>query len=133
MATRRNIPRVARPRCPPSQGHPSEGYTDHGVVDRYSQVAHAVPQDLYARAAQDALARLSPEERAAFVRMLREQAQAKQVALPRQVDADPRSLGQVLSGLHQTPGLLRDILGGGAPRPSDRVERASGLARISSG
>jgi hypothetical protein len=96
------------------QGHPSEGYSDQEVVDRYGQVAHAVPQDQYARAATDALARLSPEERAAFVKMLQERAQAKQVTLPRQVGPDPGGLGQILAGLHQTPGLLRDILGGGA-------------------
>lgn len=95
------------------QGHPSEGYSDQEVVERYSQVAHAVPPDQYAQAAQEALARLSPEERAAFVKMLQDRAQAKGVALPSQVGTDPRDLGQVLTGLHQTPGQLRDILSGG--------------------
>ena len=95
------------------QGHPSEGYSDQEVVERYSQVAHAVPPDQYAQAAQEALARLSPEERAEFVKMLQDRAQAKGVALPSQVGTDPRDLGQVLTGLHQTPGQLRDILSGG--------------------
>jgi hypothetical protein len=95
------------------QGHPSEGYSDQEVVDRYSQVAHAVPADQYAQAAQEALARLSPEERAAFVKMLQDRAQAKGVTLPSRVGADPRDLGQVLTGLHQKPGQLRDILSGG--------------------
>src|SRR5215472_8557366 len=95
------------------QGHPSEGYSDQEVVDRYSQVAHAVPADQYAQAAQEALARLSPEERAAFVKMLQDRAQAKGVSLPSRVGSDPRDLGQVLTGLHQTPGQLRDILSGG--------------------
>jgi hypothetical protein len=45
------------------QGHPSEGYSDQEVVQRYRDVAHAVPPDQYAQAAQEALARLSPEER----------------------------------------------------------------------
>src|SRR5262245_39021846 len=54
------------------QGHPSEGYSDEEVIERYRDVAHAVPPDQYAQAAQEALARLSPEERAEFVRMLQE-------------------------------------------------------------
>lgn len=95
------------------QGHPAEGYSDQEVVQRYSDVAHAVPQDQYAQAVQEALARLSPEERAAFVKMLQDRAQAKGVALPSQVGADPRELGQVVTDLHQTPGRLRDILSGG--------------------
>jgi hypothetical protein len=95
------------------QGHPSEGYSDQEVVDRYREVAHAVPPDQYAQAAQEALARLSPEERAAFVKMLQERANARGTSLPRQVGADPKELGQVVTDLHQTPGRLRDLLGGG--------------------
>ena len=52
------------------RGNPSEGYSDQEVLKRYSDVAHAVPPDQYAQAAQEALAKLSPEERAAFVKML---------------------------------------------------------------
>src|SRR5262245_5771208 len=97
------------------QGHPSEGYSDQEVAERYRDVAHAVPPDQYAQAAQEALARLSPEERAAFVKMLQERVQARGAALPSTIESDPRDLGQVLSDLHQKPGQLRDILGGGAP------------------
>lgn len=99
------------------QGHPAEGYSDQEVNDRYREVAHAVPPDQYAQAAQEALARLSPEERAAFVRMLQERAQARGAALPRQVESEPGGLGQVLTDLHNTPGRLRDILGGGSAQP----------------
>jgi hypothetical protein len=95
------------------QGHASEGYSDQEVVQRYSDVAHAVPPDQYAQAAQEALARLSPEERAAFVKMLQERAQARGTDLPPQVAPDPRGLGDILTNLHKTPGLLRDLLGGG--------------------
>src|SRR5262245_40697295 len=95
------------------QGHPSEGYSDQEVAERYRDVAHAVPPDQYAQAAQEALARLSPEERAAFVKMLQERVQARGAALPSKIQSDPRDLGQVLSDLHQKPGQLRDILGGG--------------------
>jgi len=101
------------------QGHPSEGYSDEEVVDRYRDVAHAVPPDQYAQAAQEALARLSPEERAEFVRMLQERVRARGVALPRKVEADPGALGGVLTNLHQAPGRLRDILGGGSAQPQE--------------
>src|SRR5580765_2449884 len=95
------------------KGHPTEGYSDQEVADRYRDVAHAVPPDQYAQAAQEALARLSPEERAEFVKMLQERARARGVALPPQVGSDPKDLGRVVTDLHQTPGQLRDLLGGG--------------------
>jgi hypothetical protein len=112
------------------QGHPSDGYSDQEVVDRYSQVAHAVPQDQYAQAAQEALSRLSPEERAAFVKMLQERAAAKGVSLPSRVGSDPGELGQVLTGLHQTPGRLRDILGGGEGAPASQPSGSSALTGL---
>ena len=95
------------------QGHPSEGYSDQEVAERYRDVAHAVPPDQYALAAQEALMRLSPDERAAFAKMLRQRAEASGTALPRQMGTDPGDLGQVLTDLHQKPGQLRDLLGGG--------------------
>jgi hypothetical protein len=94
------------------QGHPAEGYSDQEVIDRYGQVAHEVPPDDYAQAATEALSRLSPEERAEFVKMLQERARARGVALPGKVGSDPRDLGQVVRDLHQKPGQLRDLLGG---------------------
>ena len=99
------------------QGHPAEGYSDQEVVDRYRDVAHAVPPDQYAQAAQEALARLSPEERAEFVKLLQERARARGVALPRQVGTDPRDLGQVVTDLHEKPGQLREVLGGESRAP----------------
>jgi hypothetical protein len=112
------------------QGHPSEGYSDQEVVDRYRDVAHAVPPDQYAQAAQEALARLSPEERAAFVTMLQERAQARGTALPRQVGSDPKGLGQVVTDLHQTPGRLRDLLGGGGQPQAAGSAGSSGLSDL---
>ena len=98
------------------QGDPSEGYSDQEVLKRYGDVSHAVPPDQYAQAAQEALGKLSPEERAEFLKMLQERAAARGVALPRQVASDPKDLGQVLTDLHKQPGQLRDILGGGQPQ-----------------
>ena len=103
------------------QGAPSEGYSDQEVLKRYSEVSHAVPSDQYAKAAQEALGKLSPEERAAFVKMLQERAAARGVKLPGQVQSGPKELGQVLTDLHQKPGQLRDILGGGDVEPQGQA------------
>ena len=98
------------------QGDPSEGYSDQEVLKRYGEVSHAVPPDQYAQAAQEALGKLSPEDRAEFLKMLQERAAARGVKLPGKVASDPKDLGKVLTDLHQKPGQLRDILGGGQPQ-----------------
>jgi hypothetical protein len=109
------------------QGDPSQGYSDKEVLKRYGEVSHAVPPDQYAQAAQEALSKLSPEERAAFVKMLQERAAARGVTLPGKVAPDPKDLGKVLTDLHEKPGQLRDILGSGGTQPQ---EQASGSSPI---
>jgi hypothetical protein len=94
------------------QGDPSEGYSDREVLKRYGEVSQSVSPDEYAQAATDALRKLSPEERAEFVKMLQERAAARGVKLPGQVASDPNDLGQVLTELHEKPGRLREVLGG---------------------
>ena len=93
------------------QGHPSQGYSDQEVLKRYGEVSHAVQPDQYAQAAQEALSKLSPEERAAFVKMLQQRAAARGLTLPGPVATEPKDLGQVLTDLHKKPGQLRDMLG----------------------
>ena len=110
------------------QGHPAEGYSDQEVVDRYRDVAHAVPPDQYAQAAQEALGRLSPEERAEFVKMLQERARARGVALPQRVGSDPKGLSQVVTDLHEKPGQLSDLLGGESAPP--QASGSSPLANV---
>jgi hypothetical protein len=84
-----------------------------------------VPPDQYAKAAQEALGKLSPEERAAFVKMLQERAAALGVTLSPKVAPEPKELGQVLTDLHQKPGQLRDILGGGDAQPQGQAPASS--------
>jgi hypothetical protein len=103
------------------QGDPSEGYSDQEVLKRYGEVSHAVPPDQYAQAAQEALSKLSPEDREEFLKMLQERAAARGVELPGKVASDPKDLGKVLTDLHEKPGQLRDILG-----PGDAQAQASG-------
>src|SRR6478735_5068725 len=75
------------------QGDPSEGYSDQEVLKRYGEVSHAVPPDEYAQAAKEALSKLSPEERAEFLKMLQGRAAARGVKLPGKVASDPKDLG----------------------------------------
>ena len=105
------------------QGNPSEGYSDEEVLERYDEVSHAVAPDQYAKAAQEALGKLSPEERAEFLKMLQERAAARGVKLPGNVASDPKDLGKVLTDLHEKPGRLRDIVGG--PSVSQPQEQPS--------
>ena len=110
------------------QGDPSQGYSDQEVLKRYGEVSHAVPSDQYAQAALEALSKLSPEERAAFVKMLQERAAARGVALPRQVA--PKELGQVLTDLHEKPGRLRDILGPGGAQPQEQAQESNPITDL---
>ena len=112
------------------QGDPSEGYSDQEVLKRYGEVSHAVSPDQYAQAAQEALSKLSPEERAAFVKMLQDRAATRGVTLPRQVAPEPKELGQVLTDLHGKPGQLRDMLGGGAEKPQEEASGPSPIIEI---
>ena len=52
-----------------------------------------MPPNQYAQAAIEALGKLSPEDRAAFMKMLQERAAARGVALPRQLASEPKELG----------------------------------------
>jgi hypothetical protein len=104
------------------QGDPSQGYSDQEVLKRYGDVSHAVSPDQYAQAATEALGKLSPEERTAFVKMLQERAMARGVALPGQVAPEPKELGEVLTDLHGKPGQLRDILASGDAQPQEQAQ-----------
>ena len=112
------------------QGKPSEGYSDQEVLKRYSDVSHAVPANQYSQAAIEALGKLSPEDRAAFLKMLQERAAASGVTMPRQATPEPKDLGQVLTDLHKKPGQLRDMLGGGNVQPQAQAPQSNPLSDI---
>ena len=112
------------------QGHPSQGYSDQEVLTRYGEVSHAVSPDQYAQAAQEAVSKLSPEERAALVKMLQARAAASGVTPPDKVAPDPKDLGQVLTDLHEKPGQLRDMLGGGDVQPQAQAAGSSPITDI---
>ena len=103
------------------QGPPWAGISDDEAVNRYHQVAPQLPPDVYEESAQEAFARMSPQERMQFGQYLRQRAQQQNVNFPDfdqdGVDdcmQDPRYLAQVTGRLHQEqPGLLGQLLGGG--------------------
>src|SRR5215475_15918732 len=112
------------------QGAPSEGYSDQEVLERYGEVSHVVSPDQYAQAAQEALSKLSPDERAAFVKMLQDRAAARGVTLPGKVAPEPKELGQVLTDLHKKPGQLRDMLGDDPAQPQQQALGSSPIISI---
>jgi hypothetical protein len=56
------------------------------------------------------------------VEMLQERAAARGMKLPREVASEPKELGEVLTDLHEKPGQLRDILGGGDAQPPEQAQ-----------
>lgn len=104
------------------QGHPSEGYSDQEVLQRYQQVAASSSPQQYQDAAEQAFARLSPQERRQFGQYLQQRAQQQNVNFPDlnqdgiddRFEQDPRALAQTTSRMEQQqPGVLGQLLGGG--------------------
>jgi hypothetical protein len=57
--------------------------------------------------------------------MLQERAAARGVTLSREVQPEPKDLGQILTNLHQKPGQLRDMLGSGDVQPQGQASSGS--------
>ncbi len=103
------------------QGAPWTGISDQEAVNRYQQVATRLPPDQYQQSAQEAFARMSPQERLAFGRELQQQSRQRGVDIPDfnrdGIDdrlQDPGYLAQVTGGMQQRqPGMLEQMLGGG--------------------
>jgi hypothetical protein len=101
------------------QGAPYEGISDQEALDRYQQVAPYLPPGAYQQAAQEAFARMSPQERMEFGQYVQQRAQQQGVgfsSLPRGGGnfQDPGFLAQMMGGMtQQQPDLLGQLLGGG--------------------
>ena len=53
------------------------------------------------------------------------------MTLPRNVAPEPKDLGQVLTDLHEKPGQLRDMLGGGgAAQPQEQAAGSNPITDI---
>jgi len=101
------------------QGQPWEGYSDQEVLKRYGTVAQQASPQEYEQAASEAFARMSPEQRVEFGHLLQQRAREQKPgigALERSQIGDfqdARSLARLTSQVHEQPGLLRSLLGGG--------------------
>jgi hypothetical protein len=104
------------------QGHPSEGYSGQEVMQRYQQVAANLPPQQFEASAEQAFARLTPEERRQFGQFLQHQARQQGVSFPDlnqdgiddRFQQDPHALAQMTTRMEQQqPGLLGQLLGGG--------------------
>lgn len=122
------------------QGRPWEGVSDDEAAQHYSNVAqHMGPQD-YRAAAEEAVSRLSPEERAELANHLRQQARQQDVNFPGLHETQnlehPGVLASLMSTMHgQQPGMLRQLLagssGGGSGAQSNVAKAAlAGIAAI---
>ena len=101
------------------QGAPYEGISDQEALDRYQQVAPHLPPGAYQQAAQEAFARMSPQERMEFGQYVQQRAQQQGVGLSGLMGGggnfqDPGVLAQMLGGMtQQQPDMLGQLLGGG--------------------
>lgn len=101
-------------------GHPSEGYSDQEVAQRYQQLAAHLPPDQYEKAAEQSFSRLSPQERKQFMQWLKQRNQQQgrphpQIQQhPENQEASPNMLAGLLGGMQQQqPGMLNSLLTGG--------------------
>ncbi len=104
------------------RGSPYDGISDEEALQRYHQIAPQLPPRVYEEAARDAFAQMSPRERAEFGRYLQQRTRQQGMDFPDLnrdgIDdrlQDPNFLAQVTGRMHQQqPGLLEQLLGGGA-------------------
>jgi hypothetical protein len=101
------------------QGPPYAGISDQEAVRRYQQVAPQLPPEVYQQSAQEAFARLTPQERLQLGQYLRQQTQQRNLNVPDLnqdgIDdrlQDPSYLAHATTRLQQQqPGLLEQVLG----------------------
>ena len=100
-------------------GPPWEGYSDQEVLKRYGTVAGQASAQEYQQAASDAFARMSPEQRVEFGRLLQQRAREQHADIRGlnqsgiQDFQDAQQLARLTGEVHQQPGLLRSLLGEG--------------------
>lgn len=116
------------------KGAPWEGISDEEAQDRHQQVAQNVSPEMYEESAEEALNRMSPQQRQEFGGILNERAQEQGISLPGLGNlgnlADSRQLAQVMGMMQrQQPGMLGMLLGGGGMAGGIGAMAASKLGR----
>jgi hypothetical protein len=104
------------------QGPPWQGIDDREAYDRYQQVAPQLPPQMYQESAQEAFARLSPQQRMQLGQYLQQRAQQQGMGGFQDLNRDgvddrlqdPGYLAQATGRMEQQqPGILGQLLGGG--------------------
>jgi hypothetical protein len=102
------------------QGQPWEGISDREALDRYEQIAPRLPAELRQQSFEEALARLSPEQRLQLGRYLQQQAEQQGLRGFQDLNKDGVDdrlqdsgyLAEATSKMEQQqPGVLGDLLG----------------------
>jgi hypothetical protein len=98
-------------------GRPWEGVSDEEATQHYTSVAQHLDPQNYRAAAEEAINRLSPTERAELAEHLRQQARQQDVNFPGLHETpnleQPGVLASLMSAMHgEQPGILRQLLGG---------------------
>ncbi len=106
--------------------------SDQEAQGLHQEVAQRLPPDHYREAAEQALARLSPDDRAQLLSELQGQARKQDVNVPGLHEAQgspaPGALANLFSSMHQQqPGMLQQLLGGGGGAFSSPVAKAAML------
>ena len=90
--------------------------SDQQVHESYTQVASQLPQDQYVLAAEQAMSRLSPEQRQQLAQQLQTQAQQQGYSLPTgpQTPTDPAGLANAMGQVHaEQPNMLQQMFAPG--------------------
>ena len=118
------------------QGKPWEGVSDEEAAQHYSSVAQHLGTQEYRVAAEEAVNRLSPDERTQLADHLRQQARQQDVNFPGLHETpnleQPGVMASLMSAMHgQQPGILRQLLSGGGGAQSNVAKAAlAGIAAI---
>jgi hypothetical protein len=105
------------------------------AVSGHDTVARNIDSDEYQRIAQEAFAKLSPDQRTQLGQTLLQHARQQDFNAPefsqQQSDFDPSRLAQMAGQFHrQDPGLLGNLLGGGGGNPLQSTAAKLALAGI---
>jgi hypothetical protein len=100
---------------------------DDQVSSAYNQVATQLPKDEYRQAAEQAFAKLSPEQRAEFLRTLQQQTTQSGMTSPavQSASPDPSSLAAATAEVHgQQPNILQQAFSPGGALSNPLVKAA---------
>lgn len=102
------------------RGSPYDGFSGQEALHHHDAVASRLPPEQYQLAAEEAFARMSPQDRLRFGQMLQQQSRRQDFNFP-DLNGDgiddrlqaPRMLAQVTTRMQQQqPGILGQLLGG---------------------